>query len=149
MSKIAISKISITNIEGGLPAHQANQTVTSWAAADALLHKWAYNAPKGGGYYKCDFVVEFSDGFTHRGRFDLQHISHGLPSLQSHVLTYFRFLAGTQKPAWMITHPKGDVYWEDSRKRYEADGTAEKARKFLATYHIGDDVPVPSLGDAE
>lgn len=148
MSKIQISEISITNIEGGLPDHQAHQTVTSWAAADALLYKWARNAPKDGSYHKCDFIVQFCDGTTHRGRFDLQHISHGCPSLQSHILTYFRFLSGTQKPAWMITHPKGDLYWEDSRKRYEADGTAEKAREFLATYQIGDDVSVSPLGDA-
>src|SRR6266853_2565243 len=94
MAKIPVKSIWIRRAEG--PKNDLGaRTVTSFEAADAQLKRWARSAPKrGGGYDKTDFRIEWADGETYEGRYDLtgEDVSkHNL--LGAHIQHFLNFHA--------------------------------------------------------
>ena len=64
--------------------------------AQHTFNQWAHTAPKQGeGYDKCDFEVEWAEGATYRGRYDLQ--ATGLDdsgnTLQDHIIQHLKYHA--------------------------------------------------------
>lgn len=102
MAKIPVKKIWLNRAEG--PTKETGQRhFASFEAADAQLALWAHTAPKKGhGYNKVDFKIEWADGETYQGRYDLSkddEIRHNL--LGSHIQHYLNFHAGLFCPESM------------------------------------------------
>lgn len=120
------------NMAEGKHAHKSF-TASTWAAADAKLREWANDAPKKGGYDKCDFTLTFDDGLTYQGQYDVVHTSVEYPSISSHVRAVLEFYGGVAKynditdAEWMrILSKRGDE--------------PSKLRSFLTNHEI------PELG---
>lgn len=105
--RIPVVRVWLNRAEG--PTREIGQrTVSSLADADSILHKWATSAPKEDqGYNKVDFRVEWADGNTYQGRFDMDqgHIK-GTNLLGSQIQDHFLFLSGLRRPS----HYAREVY---------------------------------------
>lgn len=102
MAKIPVKSVFLNRAEG--PTRDIGQrTVPSFEAADDQLRRWARTAPKkGGGYDKTDFKVEWADGETYDGRYDLQREDTTKSNLLgSHIQHYLAFHAGLFCPEHM------------------------------------------------
>jgi hypothetical protein len=128
---IRVEKITIDPIETAAPQFE----VSSYKEADAALAHLSINAPKNGGYHKCDFTVEFEDGNKYHGRYDLKHYELELPNLRNHIRDFVNLVAGFEKPEW-VTEEKEEM-WAEVRKQDEEDGSAELYREFAAKYDVG------------
>lgn len=106
--KATIKSAKITWSEGLIETSQdieENQpTFTTWADVNAKLRELALDAPKGGGYYKTGYRIEFTDGQTYEGRIDLHHIDDpqetwsGRLDLAEKVENGLRFMADRDLP---------------------------------------------------
>jgi len=92
--KIKARSITLQRAEGTIGRDDFGpKTVTAkeggnvWEQADRLLFDWSQTAPRGGGYDKVDFTVNYEDGETYSGRYDLVHWSEEYPSLAKEVLS--------------------------------------------------------------
>lgn len=103
-----------------------------WAAADKVLFDWSSTAPKDGSYHKVDFTVEYEDGKTYTGRYDLVHHTRRYPSLAKHVYEFVRFSAGK----WPGALPLNEYAVLMDHKPWK-EQTKEFA-KFLEKYSIGE-----------
>lgn len=93
---ISVREIEITRAEGPSELCGRPHVVRSFEQASALLAMWAVDAPEGGAYDKCDFVVRF-DGIDgeYTGRYDLQGLdTGGYPDLRAQVARVIMFAAG-------------------------------------------------------
>lgn len=133
---IQVKRISIQRVEG--PTDECVSMTTAdgatekalWLAADEALRMWARTAPKNGGYDKCDFQVEYMDGSTYKGRYDLKHIDLEYPNLSKHIEHHVKFHSGKYCPSWMTSEQYAKVissFGEECRASYE---------QFLNTYQI-------------
>lgn len=93
--------ITITRVEGTHEECDKPATVASFADADALLMQWSETAPKTGGYDKCDFVIQWANGDTYAGRYDLKHHTCERPSVAQHMIDECEFHTGKYCPAHM------------------------------------------------
>lgn len=131
--------IEIIRAEGPTKLCGKVQTATSWAEADAILHKNSTTAPNCGGYDKHDFKVTFADGTTYSGRYDLQHWKVERPDLAGHVRSFIRYLAG-QPPAWMTG--REDVLASYRKDREANAEQVAEAKHWLETYDVEQGNPV-------
>lgn len=90
-----IKNIKIERAEGRVEECIA-VTVPTFAEAENVLNRWSRTAPKNGGYDKCDFYVNFEDGSTYSGRYDLSYnrADQDQPTLKGHIVAHCRFFAG-------------------------------------------------------
>jgi len=100
--KIKVKAITFTYKEGYTYQSDALPlTVPTFKQANALLQTWSGTAPKNGAYDKTDFVVEWENGQTYKGTYDLKHWEVETPDLAKHMTSYLSFLAGINKADWM------------------------------------------------
>lgn len=138
MFKQKVKSILLNRAEG--PTHlcgsvriAAESPELVWQLADQRLKEWAVTAPSTGAYDKCDFIVEFTDGSTYRGRFDLQRQHRCERNLiQRHIIHLLNYLAGLD-PAWMD---------KEKYRAYIAANAlqAAEARSLMNRYEIPADV---------
>jgi len=108
-----------------------------WQAAQRRLDVWGRHAPSGGGYHKTDFHVEWEDGDTYTGRFDLvrggrDDNSH---TLRQHVALFLLYMAGLRVPPYVLLGDEASGHaWEASQQQYQATGRADEARRMLRRY---------------
>jgi len=88
---VPVKSITITRAEG--PSDQCGhpQTVSSFAEASTVLVRNSHAAPKGGGYDKHDFRVEWENGDTYEGRYDLKHYSEDECCIAHHIRNYLKW----------------------------------------------------------
>ena len=85
--QIPATMITLTRVEGLL---DECGTVwidggSLWRTAEAILDCWAQTAPDGG-YHKIDFSIDFANGETYKGRYDLsQDRQADSPTLAAHL----------------------------------------------------------------
>jgi hypothetical protein len=127
--------ITITRAEGPTAECNKPRTASSWLEANFALRCWASTAPENGGYDKCDFKVEFEDGETYEGRYDLVHYRKENPDLARHVRDFCRYLAG-ELPSW-CTKPKDIERVRYHQAELAKDGSRADAIQFLANYDLG------------
>ena len=95
---VKIRTIQLTRAEGAV-ADLATVTVTSWDAATATLRAWARTAPRpGDGCHKCDFIVAWENGQTHKGRYDLECLEVKTPNFAHFFRRYIAGMAGMLPP---------------------------------------------------
>lgn len=99
---IPITKITLTRVEGP-PKECVTKHATTFTHANIILTAWSHSAPKDGGYDKIDFTVQYQDGETYCGRYDLIHWEGGEPDLQAQVDHALHAYAGLRKPPWVET----------------------------------------------
>lgn len=100
-------------------------------AAEQILSRWAATAPDTGGYDKCDFEVEYEDGETYDGRYDLvREDTTRFNKLGEHIRRFQEFCAGLYRP----DHLSEEQYAAALRRQ---GGPSEAAKGFLAKYQIG------------
>lgn len=108
-----------------------------WKRANRILSCWATTAPKGGGYDKVDFKVEYVDGESYEGRYDMHHQEDA--DLAGHIGGFMQFEAGRLKPPH-LTQKQYDEYLRNQ------GGESRAAVEFLEKYEIGDE---PEEGESE
>ena len=95
--KVAMQPIKTIELER-FEGLSAEAICKSFKAANQILLKWSTTAPKGGTYDKCGFTVEWEDGKTFSGRYDLVHFSRrtdegtGRPDLIAHIMSYCEYV---------------------------------------------------------
>lgn len=115
--KAIATKIEVERCEGPIAeCSRIPTTVRTFREANDVLRRWALSAPAMGGYDKCAFVVDYGNGDTYSGRFDLkrEHLS-GSFLLEDQMRSMVRFMSGEHCPPHM---------------------TVERYRNYLAT--VGD-----------
>lgn len=115
--KSPVKSITLTRAEG--LEHECGKpvTVSTWDAASATLSGWAWTAPKDGGYDKCLFTVEWANGETYQGRFDLEYRHVMDARLEHQIGRFLRYVLETPGIA--------------------AAEMVETARRMLATVALG------------
>lgn len=100
--------------------------------ADELLCEWSRTAPRvgAGGYHKCHFVVEYTDGETYEGRYDLK-AGEGV-SLGAHMESHLKRVAGRQTPPGRTA-----TEWAAFLANVVGAERCAAAGLFLDTYRIG------------
>ena len=108
--------------------------VDSWEEADALLRHWSEEAPKAGGFIKCDYVVRFTDDTGFGGRIDLVHPDvRSLPKLKNHTARHCLFYSGQDGPEY-IRHEEYEAFVAMIHQR--TPGLKERLRELLDRYDI-------------
>ena len=120
--------INITRAEGPIGMKDWSYTCSSFRDMDGVLCGWGRSAPeRGGGYDKCDVLVEFDEGESYSMRYDLTQgggENYGPPDFRKTLLTRLKFTAGRHCPRHY------------SQEQYDGfissiAGMAEEAREFL------------------
>lgn len=91
--KIDVARVIIERVG----TFTAKATVTSMDAANHLLRKWSYTAPKEG-HDTCDFLIVFEDGKTFNGRYDLFPYTENFKNLSQHIRGSLQYVIGSRKP---------------------------------------------------
>lgn len=134
--KINIKRIVIERAEGEcLPdGTMPRAECASIAEANKVLREWAYTAPEGGAYDKCDLLVEWEDGTEYQDRFDLQR-EHCMDTmlLQSFLEYSFEFSAGEHCPAHMTADRYNDYL--EMCEEY-TPGSKAQAKRMLVAYRL-------------
>lgn len=131
MSKAKPVQVWLNRAEG--PTRLCGEkTVRTFAEANTVLRDWARTAPSTGGYDKCDFRVDYDNGDTYSGRFDLVRDDQARSlMLETHIEEHCRFMIGERRPLHL------------SDEHYRAyltslpDAVAEY-REFFSKCQIGD-----------
>jgi len=132
--KVAIKSVWLNRAEG--PSAQCGDV--TFAGANVVqevldkLWQWGLSAPKNGGYDKVDFKVEWEDGETYEGRFDMKYGGTDAgetfwASLQSRLELW----ACKRRPSHF-----SDENWAYHCKDCEESGWKEGAEKMLAEYDL-------------
>ena len=125
-------RIKLHRAEG--PSEECvEKTFNSFADANNQLALWGVTAPKGGGYDKVDFTVDFGitdengEPVEYSGRFDMVYggSNDSGENLQGQIKNYLSFLGGLSTSNWMI-----DKY---GLNYYKEKYNSEEARQFLRT----------------
>ncbi len=107
IKKIKPTRIRIERAEGVIGETGKVSIDTRWddtdlfVVADQVLYGMSQSAPTTGGYDKCDFTIEFADGETYEGRYDMQGVTPNqrFESLSMHVRRFLSIAAGRYRPA--------------------------------------------------
>lgn len=136
MDKIKVKRVSLLWSENPepLPRHFG-----SLDDATAFLRKMSHSAPGlHQGYHKTGFKIEFEDGETYEGRYDLKNFDALVPvCLARHVWKFCTFYSGRTRPEDLPSHLTVEQYKrlvEDTKQR-------DEFAKFLDTYEIYGRVP--------
>lgn len=132
MNTIIVKAITIKWSES--PDFETPRTFTDFESADQFLRELARNAPgPGGGYYKTDFEIEFEDGETYSGRYDLTN--HETVDLARHVRQFAKFYSGRLMASELPSHLTSEQYREIVlRNVTQRDGLI----RLLDGYRLGD-----------
>lgn len=98
--------------------------------ADELLCEWSRTAPRDGGYHKCSFKVEYTDGETYEGRYDLK-AGEGV-SIGAHMESHLKRVAGRATPPGRTA-----TEWAAYLTNVVGAERCAAAGLFLDTYRIG------------
>lgn len=113
---------------GGLPL-----SFPSFSTANVCLQRLRVTAPpKGQGYDKTDFVVEFEDGETYEGRIDLQRDVY--ETLDGHIREFCEFHAG--RTVRLPAHLTPAQY--QRFLKYQDPADIKSLGEFLDKYQLGD-----------
>lgn len=128
--KIPVAKIILERAEG-MPHECVKKEFVSFFTANNQLELWGFTAPeKDNGYDKVDFEIQWEDGETYKGRFDLQkggRESDG-SNLQGHVKGMADYYMGKSK--WAMESYGKEKYMELIKEHQE------EAREFLEKYEL-------------
>ncbi len=135
MAKIKVKKITLDRAEGPTALLGPPVTRSSFEDADRILRDWAHTAPAGGGYDKVDFRIEWQDGETYEGRYDMKREDESRANLLgSHVQEFLSFQGGL----WCPPHLSREDY-EAYLERMEREKGAPKRMdyvRFLQKYEL-------------
>lgn len=94
MKKIQLKQVTITRAEGPSSDCGRPGVYKSFTEANGRLRRISETAPKTGGYDKTDVVVEWEDGQTYTGRWDVKHHSQKDAdlSIQEHIQGWFKWV---------------------------------------------------------
>ena len=130
--KIKVVKINLYRAEGRVQDCVA-ATATRFSAADAWLRCWSTTAPDDGSYHKCDFTIEWADGETYEGRYDLKKHDGSLDNLIGrHVRRFLEWQGGIAKDPWC-----GPAEYQEYLRQHTSPAAQAECRKFLKNYEIG------------
>jgi hypothetical protein len=133
MAKIPVKRIWLRRVEGRTE-DLGQRTVTSFQAADDQLAHWAQTAPKGSAH-KTDFQVEWADGQTYTGTYELsREDTTKLNILGSQIQHYLAFHAGIFCPQKMSR----EQYEDYLNRAGEGEGSEKRAEAlaFLQNYEM-------------
>ena len=141
--KVKIQKVWINRAEGPVDSCGAKifEGDDALRLAQRQMADWGITAPDpGDGYNKCDFVVEYEDGETYAGRYDLQSTGYGDDgqTIGGQMRQQLRFVAGDWRPAWC-----NDKEWDSICERHK--GEKEDALDWLENRELGI-VPLRPVG---
>ena len=139
-SKIAIKTIVVTRAEGPFDACGRPAECSTFEQANRILKTWSATAPANGGYDKCDFAIEFQDGFLYEGRYDLYHSSVKAADVGEHVRSLALFYTGRVTP----DHMTQESHLAFLRKR--GAEARESYQHLIENYDIGcEAIPAPQF----
>ena len=127
MKQHKLNHIKLYRAEGHSGCLPPTATVRSAKDADAVLLAWSRTAPKDGSYHKCDVILSWDDGRTHKHRFELVHSSLGNPSIERDVTWMLEYTAGLRRPDYcsaeqwervMPADPKDAAYAKHLLRHY-------------------------------
>jgi len=132
---IRCHKIRLTRTEGprgvcGAVELRAEEHENVWAAANALLTRWAWSAPRWGGSHEVQFVIHYTDQVKYRGHYELTRETERGHDLGRHIRQVIASQTGADRPAW-ASHPL---------LRWMAGTNMEQARRmsiFADSHEIG------------
>lgn len=129
--KIKVKRITVQCAEG--PSYLCHlKTASNFEEANSLLRAISNDGPDLG-YYKTDFVIEFENGDTYEGRFDVYRWDNPDKEpidLQGHVRRFVQFYAGLRKPDRLT-----EVQYKTIISRGGGESVA-KFREFLEKYEV-------------
>lgn len=107
--------------------------LTVWQRANHTLWRWAYSAPKSGGYDKCDVTVTWANGETYEARMDIKHPSCSGNDLDvaAHIRQHVGFYSGLVRPY----HLTPAQY--TAALAYTSEAERAECVAYLETYQIG------------
>ena len=86
----------------GPSAQCIKRNFTSFPEVNEYMLEMSKTAPKQNAEYdKCDFTVDFGNGDTYTGRYDLVHYSVKTPDLPEYIKEQLLFMSGELRPAHM------------------------------------------------
>jgi len=97
VAKIPVSKIIVNRVEGPTRELKGPRTAATFKEANRILAGWALSAPPIG-YDKVDFKVEWADGNSYTGLYDLVREDASRASLDGHIREVASFYAGLRRP---------------------------------------------------
>ncbi len=133
-ARVALRFIRITWSESN-DRRFVDRSFASWSFADDVIRALARSAPKGGGYDKTGFVIEWADGETYEGRIDvIRDMEAEAAPLAEHVRRSLSFACGRWRPSrW--TEEDHAAMLADTERRHP--GNQATAAKLLDGYDIG------------
>ncbi|MGN7104894.1 hypothetical protein ACTHR6_25000 [Ralstonia holmesii] len=130
-TKIGMKTIVVTRAEGPFGACGRSEKCSTFEQANGVLRAWSATAPANGGYDKCDFMIEFDDGFIYKGRYDLYHGSVKTADVGEHVRSLALFYTGRVTP----DHMTQESHLAFLRKR--GAEACESYQHLIDNYEIG------------
>lgn len=133
MDKIRVKKIIFKWSESSTICE--GEEHTSWESAAEAIRRAAQYAPSDGSYDKTAFEIEFEDGETYGGRFDIQRRHTGsINPIGTHAYNWLRFVGGLHKPDWM----SDDEYARSIDHHEQAcPGITRDSAEFLEKHDLG------------
>ncbi|MCA8270374.1 hypothetical protein [Burkholderia vietnamiensis] len=136
-ARIGVKRITVTRGEGPADLCGKQKSVSTFDHANLVLSRWSATAPDSGGYDKCDFEIEFQDGSTYQGRYDLKHFTCATANLAGHVQELALFYTGRHTPAHM-TPERHQAFLSGHRE------TVASYQTLIDKYEIGfANIPAP------
>lgn len=126
-----VASISLTRIEGA-PVAGIIERVSTFGRADTVLRRWSESVARDGGYDKCEVSVEWENGATYHGRYDLVNWRDAQPDLARHIRELAYFYTGRRAPAHMTLAVYGAFL-----DMHCTQAVAEQYEKLLARNDLG------------
>lgn len=125
---VRVKEIVIRRLEGTKEEVRKIHTVKSFEDANSVLNYMARTAPtKGHGYDKCTFRIDFEDGFSYTGRYDLSRDEYA--DLADHIRVHLEVLAGKRRPDHLSIEAYNNLLDTLGKRRAEYE-------RILETYAI-------------
>jgi len=133
--KVPVQSVTIQRAEGMVGLDDFDlRTFPSFSLANIRLMEWAATAPREGGYDKVDFTVQWLDGETYKGRFDLEGQHVHTADIGVHIWNVASVTSGRLKPGWATEED-----WERMKRVGERRGIDRAAwGRLLDTYALQD-----------
>ncbi|KAA9007361.1 hypothetical protein F4V43_02420 [Paenibacillus spiritus] len=141
-AQIPVQSITFLWAESSVIAE--NTTVSTFAEANAIIKRIAYEREYKEGYSKTAFIITWADGRTHDGRIDVSksHINDTNP-LGNHVYNFYMSIAGLKRPfQW-----SEDEYKNMLTSVYKMDDEKTAEVKHILAIYMFDDVSSSSDPD--
>lgn len=132
MAKIAVFQITINRATGPIRELKGPRTATSFQEANRILATWAPSVPPKA-YDKVDFKVDWQDGRSYTGRYDLVREDASRADLGGHIREVASFYAGLRRPSEM----KPEDYEDQVRSMEQTSGiTRQDWGRLLEDYEL-------------